>query len=347
MVTIKDVARHSGVSLTTVSRVINGSEKVTPKTKELVEQSIKELGYFPNKAARSLVTKQGDSIAIMFRNLHDPFFGDLIRGIEDAASQLKQNVIFCSPGKEEKVRDRYIEYLTNGISDGIILYGSLFSDKAMIDHLYKVGFPFLLIENNFQSIPVNQFLIDNITGARQAIEYLISRGHTRIAHVMGNPNKKVVLERFSGYTETMQANGLNIRDFYIQKTLEDSSISTEGLKEMMSYPEAERPTAVFCSNDKIAMQLIQRLNELGFSVPEDISVIGFDNLNTYGFSYHGPRITSISQPLYQIGYDSICEIVKLLNSAESENNDRINRLYSTSLAEHDTVADYPAHTDLL
>lgn len=336
MTTIKDVAQYSGVSLTTVSRVINGSEKVTPKTKAKVDQAIKELGYFPNKAARSLVTKQADSIAIMVRSLHDPFFNELIHGIEDASTHLNRNVIFCSPGKNEKIRDRYIEYLTNGISDAIILYGSLFSDKAMIDHLYKVNFPFLLIENNFQTMPVNQFLIDNVNGAKQAVEYLIQRGHRRIAHVMGNPNKKVILERFSGYTDTMQANGLLIRDYYIQNTLDDSTLSMTQFEAMMRQPVSERPTAVFCSNDKLAIQVIRTLENLGFSVPEDMSVIGFDNLTSYDLSYRGPRITSIQQPLYQIGYDSIMAIDHILKG----NSDvLINKTYSTMLIEHETVRD--------
>ncbi|WP_321005338.1 LacI family DNA-binding transcriptional regulator, partial [Enterocloster bolteae] len=266
MKTIKDVAAYSGVSLTTVSRVVNGSDKVSPKTKAKVDQAIKELGYFPNNAARSLVKKQTDSIAILLRNIHDPFFTDLIRGIEDASATLGRNIIFCSPGKDEKVRDRYIEYLTNGISDAIILYGSLFTDKAMVEHLQEVGFPFLLIENNFQMMPVNQFLIDNVAGARDAVNYLIRHNHKRIAHVMGNPNKKVILERLNGYIETMQDNGLLIQDYYIQNTLSDSTLSLPKFREMMNRPKGERPTAIFCSNDKIAIMVINELTESGFKV---------------------------------------------------------------------------------
>lgn len=336
MKTIKDVARHSGVSLTTVSRVINGSEKVSPKTKEKVSRAIKELGYFPNNAARSLVRKQTDSIAILLRNIHDPFFSDLILGIEDAAFHLERKVIFCSPGKEERIRDGYIEYLTNGISDAIVLYGSLFSDKAMIEHLHNVNFPFLLIENNFPSLPLNQFLIDNVSGAKEATQYLIRRNHKRIAHIMGNPNKKVILERFSGYAEAMQESGLNIRNSYIQNTLDNSHISMTAFTEMMNLPPSERPTAIFCSDDKIAMQVISSLHTLGFSVPNDISVIGFDNLKSYGHNYQGPRITSVQQPLYQIGYDSIVYLDEILKNGSST---PINRQYSTILAEHDTVAD--------
>lgn len=334
MKTIKDVARLSGVSLTTVSRVVNGSEKVTQKTRDKVNKAIQELGYFPNNAARSLVKKQTDSIAVLLRNIHDPFFSDLICGIEDASLELGRNVIFCSLGKDERIRDRYIEYLTNGISDAIVLYGSLFSDKAMIEHLYNVHFPLLLIENNFQTLPLNQFLIDNVEGAKDAVSYLIRRGHKKIAHVMGNPNKKVILERFSGYTEAMQENGLTIHSSYIQNTLNNSVLSLAQFKEMME--SQDRPTAVFCSDDKLAIQVINVLNQLGFAVPKDVSVVGFDNLKSYDHSYRGPRITSVQQPLYEIGRDSILSLDKILKGETSE---PISKSYKTVLAEHETVAD--------
>lgn len=334
MKTIKDVARLSGVSLTTVSRVVNGSEKVTQKTRDKVNKAIQELGYFPNNAARSLVKKQTDSIAVLLRNIHDPFFSDLICGIEDASLELGRNVIFCSLGKDERIRDRYIEYLTNGISDAIVLYGSLFSDKAMIEHLYNVHFPLLLIENNFQTLPLNQFLIDNVEGAKDAVSYLIRRGHKKIAHVMGNPNKKVILERFSGYTEAMQENGLTIHSSYIQNTLNNSVLSLAQFKEMME--SQDRPTAVFCSDDKLAIQVINALNQLGFAVPKDVSVVGFDNLKSYDHSYRGPRITSVQQPLYEIGRDSILSLDKILKGETSE---PISKSYKTVLAEHETVAD--------
>lgn len=334
MKTIKDVARLSGVSLTTVSRVVNGSEKVTQKTRDKVNKAIQELGYFPNNAARSLVKKQTDSIAVLLRNIHDPFFSDLICGIEDASLELGRNVIFCSLGKDERIRDRYIEYLTNGISDAIVLYGSLFSDKAMIEHLYNVHFPLLLIENNFQTLPLNQFLIDNVEGAKDAVNYLIRRGHKKIAHVMGNPNKKVILERFSGYTEAMQENGLTIHSSYIQNTLNNSVLSLVQFKEMME--SQDRPTAVFCSDDKLAIQVINVLNQLGFAVPKDVSVVGFDNLKSYDHSYRGPRITSVQQPLYEIGRDSILSLDKILKGETSE---PISKSYKTVLAEHETVAD--------
>lgn len=153
---------------------------------------------------------------------------------------------------------------------------------------------------------------------------------------MGNPNKRVILERFRGYSETMLAHGLLICDHYIQKTVDKSAVSMPLFEDMMKRPPHERPTAIFCSDDKIAIQVIRALNALGLSVPDDVSVVGFDNLQSYEISYNEPRITSIQQPLYQIDYDSILAINSILKGNSTE---LVDKTYSTSLVEHDTVID--------
>ncbi|MEM1484435.1 LacI family DNA-binding transcriptional regulator [Oscillospiraceae bacterium PP1C4] len=335
MITVKDVAKHADVSAATVSRVINGAQNVSPEIRRRVKESIKTLGYFPNNAARSLVLRQAGSIAVLLHNLHSPFYGDLIRGIEDGAATSSRNVIFCSLGRNQENRDHYIQFLTNGTSDAIILYGSMFSDQPIIEHLYSVNFPFLLIENNFQSLPVNQILIDNIEGARGAVEYLIDTGHSRIAHFMGNPNKKVNLERFNGYTEAMQKNGLPIAQDHIKNIFEDDDLSYKASQELMQQPAEARPTAIFCSNDRIAAKAIQGILDLGFSVPDDMSVVGFDNQLNYDNCYHGPSITSVKQPLYEIGRDSIQHLTNILDGTQAT---PFSKSYHTELVKMSTVA---------
>lgn len=334
MVTVKEVAKHAGVSLATVSRVINRAENVSPAIRERVETAIKALGYFPNNAARSLVRRQAGSIAILLRNLHSPFYTELIRGIEDGAFSAGRNVFFCSLGKEQQYRDQYIQFLTNGVSDAIILYGSLFSDQPLIEHLHSVKFPFLLIENNFQSLPVNQFLVNNLEGARRAVEYLIGNGHTRIAHFMGNPNKRVNLERFNGYTQAMQHSGLIIRDDYLRNIFSDYDLAYRMAQEMMRQPPEERPTAIFCSSDRIAARAVSGILDMGMRVPQDMSVMGFDNQRVPDEDYTGPRITSIRQPLYEMGLDSIRTITGILSG---ETGQPVKTTYNTELIVHDTV----------
>lgn len=339
MVTVKEVAKHAGVSLATVSRVINGAENVSPAIREKVQYAIKELGYFPNHAARSLVRRQSGSIAVLLRNLHSPFYMDLIRGFEQGTQQTRRNIFFCSLGRDQSFRDQYIQFLTGGVSDAIILYGSLFSDQPIIEHLQSIRFPFLLIENNFQSLTVNQFLVNNQEGAQSAVNYLVSKGHTRIAHFMGDPNKKVNLDRFTGYTQAMQNNGLLIRDDYLCNIFSDSQIAYQTAQEIMRRPAETRPTALFCCSDRIAANAIMGITDLGFRVPQDISVIGFDNQRLPDERYNGPRITGICQPLYQMGLDSIKTITDILDGKLQQ---PITRMYDTTLMEYDTVCPPPS-----
>lgn len=339
MVTVKEVAEHAGVSLATVSRVINGAKNVSPAIRERVQSSIKELGYFPNNAARSLVRRQAGSIAILMRNLHSPFYTELIRGVEDGAFSVKRNVFFCSLGKEQQYRDQYIQFLTNGVCDAVILYGSLFSDRPIIEHLHSVHFPFLLIENNFQTLPVNQFLVNNQEGSRRAVEYLIGKNHTRIAHFMGDPNKKVNLERFNGYTQAMHDSGLIIHDEYLRNIFSDYDLAYDIAQELMRQPEDVRPTAIFCSSDRIGARAIMGILDMGYKVPQDMSVMAFDNQRVPDDDYSGPRITSIRQPLYEMGRDSIFTITDILDGNTPQ---PVMKTYGTELVEQDTVCEYRA-----
>lgn len=337
MITIKDVAKEAGVSLATISRVINGAENVSPEIRSRVQEAIKKLGYFPNNAARSLVKRQSGAIAVLLRDLHSPFYTDLIKGFEDGAAETKHNVVFCSLGRDQDTRDRYMQYLTNGIADAIILYGSLFSDQPIIEKLYESKFPFLLIEHDYDTLPLNEFLINNLEGARSAVEYLIEKKHVRIAHFMGDPNKKVNLERFNGYTQIMQQHGISIQPDFIKNIFKDYSLARQYAAGFMKQPVAQRPTAIFCSNDRIASAAIQGIMDAGGSVPADMSVIGFDNQKILMNDYRGPSITSVKQPLYQIGYDSIHSLIDILEG--KSDIQPVHRIYDTELIVQDTVAE--------
>ena len=335
MVTVKEVAQRANVSPATVSRVINAAHNVSPEIKERVLQAIKDLNYFPNHAARSLVRRQAGAIAVLLRNLHHPYYIDLIRGFEASAAESARSIIFCSLGNEQDYRDRYIQFLTNGISDGIILYGSLFSDRPIIEHLSSVQFPFLLIENNFEHLGLNQVLVNNMDGAKHAVEYLIKKGHKRISLFMGDPNKKVHLERFNGYTQTMQKFGLPIAEDSIKNIYMNYSAAFNIARDMMKQDKAKRPTAVFAINDRVATQIIMGVQSMGFSVPEDLSVIGFDSQRLFDDGYKGPAITSIKQPLFEIGRDSINILTGILEGTVTT---PFSKTYETQLIEGETVS---------
>ena len=314
--TIKDVARLSQVSLATVSRVINGVQGVSSELSERVQQAVKELGYYPNEAARSLVSKETKNIGVVVNNLHDPFFYDLLRGFEQGSYETDYNVVFCSvPSGASSKKTKYVQYLTNGVVDGLVLYGSYLSDKPLVHYLqFETTCDYIIIENNIPEVECNELTVDNAKGVQQAITYLSELGHKKIAHICGDLNKMVSTERLNGYTHTMQSLGLEIASSYIQNTTADYRGGYDCMQALLKLKD--RPTAVFCYDDAIASYAICAALDAGLSIPDDISVIGFDNQRFLPDWYKGPAITSVEQPLFDIGRDSILFLTSRLQSGE-------------------------------
>lgn len=335
MATIKDIAREAGVSLATVSRVINHMDNVSDEVRERVEAVIKRLGYNPNNAARALVMKKTNSIGIVVNNLHDPFFYDLIRGFENGAKNTSYNVVFCSVlGGDVETKERYIKYLTNGVVDAVVLYGSYLSDERIVSYLKDSSVNFAMIENDIPELNCNKLLIDNYNGSKHAVEYLISMGHNDIAYICGNPNKKVSVERLNGYLDTMHKYNLNISDGYIQYTTSSYQSGYDKMKYLMKLDR--RPTAVYCADDAIASKAVTAAMDMNLRVPEDVSIMGFDNQTVLPDGYKGPDITSMAQPLFEIGVDSIQLLVNQLDNKET-GSETIRKVYDTYLVDKDTV----------
>lgn len=333
--TIRDVAQTARVSLATVSRVLNNPQSVSQGKRAVVERAIRELGYMPNLAARTLVRQQTETIGIIVNNLHDPFFYDLIRGFETGALQTSYNVVFCSVmNGDSAVKEKYMRYLNNGIVDGVVLYGSYLSDKNLIQYMSDESrVKYLLIENDLPGLDCNKLLVNNLEGARTATQYLIDKGHVNIAHICGNLNRKVNVDRFNGFVECMRNNGLELQGGSVQYTMVDYQSGYNSMQNLLQMEN--RPTAVFCSDDAIASYAIRAVLDSGLRVPEDISVIGFDNQSILPDRYSGPEITSIEQPLYEIGFDSIQILVRYV-SGEVTTPER--KVYDTRLVEKESVS---------
>ena len=336
MVTIREIAQQSGVSLATVSRVLTNSRPVQPELRERVMEVARELGYVPNTAARALVKRRTDAIGVVVNNLHDRFFHDLIRGFEAGASETDYNVVFCSAmGREMQRKQRYVRYLSNGVVDGIILYGSYDFDEALVRELHATGFPFFLIESSVEGVQTNNFLIDNEGGVYNAVRYLHRHGHRRIAYIAGRLEKRVCVERLNGYYKAMQDLCLEVPAEYVRYIEEDSSDGRALMAQFLALPAKVRPTAVLCYDDAVASHAIRCALEQGLRVPQDISIMGFDNQTIPPNGYKGPAITSVSQPLYEIGFDSIILLSQILRG---ERESGITKQYQTHIAEKESVA---------
>ncbi len=336
MVTIKEIARRSGVSQATVSRVLTNSRPVQMELRERVMEVARELGYVPNTAARALVTRRTDAIGVVVNNLHDPFFHDLIRGFEAGASETDYNVVFCSAmGREMQRKQRYVRYLSNGVVDGIILYGSYNFDETLVRELHATGFPFFLIESYVEGVQTNNFLIDNEDGVYNAVRYLHRHGHRRIAYIAGRQEKRVCVERLNGYYRAMKDLCLKVPAEYVRYIEDGCSDGRPLMARLLELPAHVRPTAVLCYDDAVASYAIRCALERGLRVPQDISVMGFDNQTIPPNGYKGPAITSVSQPLYEIGFDSIIMLSQVLRG---EQEGVVTKHYRTHIAEKESVA---------
>jgi len=313
-----EVARRAEVSKTIVSRVINNKKGVGEKTREKICRIIEELGYKKNELAFSLSVQKTDTIGIILNNLYSPFLFDMIKGLEDAGLKEGYNVLFCSGKNDIEIKSRYIDFFSRGRADGIIIYGSAFSDDALVASLHNSGYPLVLIENYFENMDVSSIVIDNYDGSYKAVEYLISLGHRKIAHIKGNIRTKAGINRLEGCVSSLKDNGVAIQDDWFV----DASFSrSEGYRAMKQiFAATEYPTAVFCGSDEQAYGAAKAILERGLRIPEDISLMGFDDDVSFEADDEVyPKLTTMKQPMYRIGEEAAKLLIRKIKEPEIGN----------------------------
>jgi DNA-binding LacI/PurR family transcriptional regulator len=291
--TLEDVAALAGVGRGTASRVINGGARVSEKAKAAVEKAIAELGYVPNRAARSLATQRTDAIALVIaeaeeRVFGEPFFAGVVRGIGTAlAAADRQLVLLLAPAERHATLG---DYLTRQHVDGVLLL-SLHDDNALPTQIAERGMPVVLGGGRVPPPAVGFVDNDNEQGARLAIEHLVARGRRVIATVTGPLDMAVGRTRLRAYRAALEAAGLAYDDDLVAPGDFSQASGEEGMQALL----ARRPDidAVFCANDPMAAGALGVLREAGRAVPDDVSVVGFDD-SRIALSTH-PRLTSVHQ----------------------------------------------------
>ena len=297
----------AGVSRATVSRVVNGSTRVSPEAHAAVTEAIARLGYVPNRAARSLVTRRTDTIVLIVHErpdtvFSDPFFASLLRGVNTAlASTELQLVLLQAQGDAQ--RERALRYVGNGHVDGVLLI-SLHGDDPMPTAIIESGVPLVMAGRPLTGERVDTVDADNLGGARLAAEYLLSTGRTRLATVAGPQDMSVGLDRLQGYVEAVRQAGLADaaeRVGYGDFTQASGQREVERL--LARYPEID---AIFAASDLMAIGALMACREAGRRVPEDVAVVGFDDAAVAAIA--DPPLTTVRQPVERFGQ----EMVKLL-----------------------------------
>ncbi|WP_160156984.1 LacI family DNA-binding transcriptional regulator [Geobacillus sp. TFV-3] len=314
-VTIKDVAKRANVAPSTVSRVIADSPRISEKTKQRVREAMKELGYHPNFIARSLASQTTQVIGIVMPSsadqaLQNPFFPEVIRGISKAAHEKRYALQMSTGEKESDIYERVVEMLQGRRVDGVILLYSRQNDKLM-KYLQKHDFPFVVIGKPHQKAEqVTHVDNDNVQAGKDATNYLIARGHERIAFVGGNPQYLVTVDRQNGYAASLHEAGLPYRSEYVvyEEFLQEGG--QEAMKELLSLPEP--PTGLVVADDLMALGMLKTLDEIGLRVPEDVSIVSFNN--TLLAEMSRPPLTSIDIGIFQLGYEAAKSLIEKITN---------------------------------
>jgi LacI family transcriptional regulator len=296
-VTVVDVAREAGVSYSTVSRVVNKFKHVRPETRVRVEAAMEKLGYVANLNARSLAGGRSQVVGMLIYELDTSYHVELVRGVDSEITTSEYDLILSTTHKRKRRESTYVTQLTRGLVDGLLFVLPRNLEEYMQD-LERLQVPYVLIDHpgldNYKS---NSITVTNWQGAYDATQYLIELGHCRIGFVTGFIEVVSAQDRLAGYQNAIRDNGLYVDPELIFKGdfLEDSGY--EAAKKFLSLEKP--PTAIFASSDVSAFGAIRAIDEAGYRIPEDISVIGFDDVPEA--SYFRPRLTTVRQPLREMG----------------------------------------------
>lgn len=313
MLTMRDVARLAGVSVGTVSAVINGKSGVSPKLSQRVQEAMAALDYHPNQVARSLKVRQTDTIGMVIPDATNPFFADVMQGVEDEASRNGYSVIFCNTNEDRERERRNLSMLFSRRVDGVLLAPA--DSHAAEDRLTQQRFPIVFFDRIPLRFSGSAVVTDNFDGSYQAARHLIDLGHERIAIIAGRLDMTNGLDRLEGFRKALQEAHLALRDEYLQRgDFQLESGYRCGIA-LMQLPQP--PTAIFCCNNKMTLGLMRALGELRIPCPDRVSVLGFDDFEwAANFS---PRLTTVAQPAYEMGRKAMAMLVGKMRHEKSGN----------------------------
>jgi LacI family transcriptional regulator/LacI family purine nucleotide synthesis repressor len=322
MVTIKDIAKQADVSTATVSRVINNHSDVSDKTRKLIRKIMKKNNYKPNTVARSLSTRKSNLIGIFFTDhynsgLHHPFFREVIYGLEKSLGEKGYDIVYFtnrnwgdSFSYLEKCKDRHV--------DGVALMG-VPRDDPNLTKLLSSNIPVVFVDIDINEENASYVISDNVSGAKKAVNYLYGLGHRKIGMLMGITTTKPTQDRFLGYQEALKELNLSYNSDWVI----DGNFSEKGgnkaIKKLLKLDEL--PTAIFCQSDGMAIGAMRELEDEEFQIPEDISIIGFDNIEAS--RYVKPALTTVAQNKKKMGSSVAQMLVGMIDNKREGSSSRI------------------------
>jgi DNA-binding LacI/PurR family transcriptional regulator len=314
-ITIRSVAEEAGVSIGTVSKVINDSGKISEKTRKKVFQAMQKLNYKPDAAAASLRGKRTKLIGLLVPDISNPFYAGIARSIEDRSHEVGLNVMLCSTDNNTEKEKNYLALLTSQRVDGLVV-ASAFRSTVLLQETIEQGIPSVLIASEIPQLSINTVTVDDYKGGYLATSHLLDLGHKDIAIISENVRSNE--PRLAAYKDSMREAGIDVKPEYIMKTEATILKGYECAKKLLLLEE--KPTAIFACNDLLAAGVIQAAKELELDLPRELSVVGFDN--TVLSTTTAPMLTTVSQPIKQMG----AKVVDLLQQEMEESKGYKERL---------------------
>ncbi len=297
--TIFDVAEHAGVSIGTVSRVLNNRDRVHPDTREKVLNAVRELNYQRNSLAESLAKQQTNILGLVIPLVNDPFFFEIVRGVEDAASNADYGLLIANHPRPSRPH-HYGSLFRKGYIDAMILVAVDEIPEVEMKRVLQEEVPVGLIKQRMENVP--SFVVDNYDGARQMALHLVGLGYKHIAYITGSDVTIDNSERLRALSDVLNEHHLTLPDEYIVAGDYLPGSGKTAMKMLLDLPHNNRPQAIFAANDQMAIDAIQTGQTWGLKIPDDIAVVGFDDI--LPARYIDPPLTTIAQPAYELGYQA-------------------------------------------
>jgi LacI family transcriptional regulator len=315
--TIKDVALRAGVSFTTVSHVVNGTRRVSDEARLRVEAAMAELGYVRSAVARALKTSETHILGVVVPNITNPFFAELTRGVEDFARRTGYSVFLCNSDDDKQRQIRYIQTLLERRVDGVLLAASGHAELE-VGPLQGARVPCVVVDRVVKGFMADCVRLDNVQGARLAVEHLLSLGHRQIACISGPSGLPVSQERVAGWRQALMAAGIEPPASWC---LEGDFTAASGYAVAQALLAQGEVTAIFASNDLMALGVLRAAAERGLMVPSALSVMGFDGIELGNYTH--PALSTVAHSVRAMGEAAASMLMDRIASSASARVDRV------------------------
>ncbi|MBV4368724.1 DNA-binding transcriptional regulator CytR [Erwinia sp. BNK-24-b] len=316
--TMKDVAEKAGVSTATVSRALANPEKVSVATRQKVEAAVVAVGYSPHVITRNAKRSESRTILVIVPDICDPFFSEIIRGVEHVAAENDYLVLIGDCAHQNRQENAFLNLVMTRQIDGMVLLGSQVPFDTGLEE--QRNLPPMVMANEFApELELPTVHIDNLTAAFEAVSHLLKLGHSRIACIAGPQDMPLCQYRLQGYIQALRRNGIALDPRYIVRGDFTFDAGSQALKQLMALPEP--PEALFCHSDIMALGAMAQAKIMGMNIPKDLSLIGFDDIELSRYS--DPQLTTIAQPRFNIGREAMNLLLEQLQGRTVNGGSRL------------------------